>query len=355
MISNIRTSLKHYKLGTQILHAFSRMTLYTALVYDSPGPPEAVLQLRNLESPGALSEEEVRVKFLKAPINPSDINTIEGKYPLAPNLPGGVPGHEGVGEIIEVGSQVKNMRVGDWVVPTAPCCGTWRQEVVLPSRNLFSLPPNCIPLEAAATLCINPPSALAMLEDFVQLCPGDVIIQNGATSAVGKIVIQLARNMGVKTVNIIRPRAHWDETVAELKLLGADIITTEARAHEDVKAHGIPPAVLGLNCVGGSSVVAVAKLLRDGGTVVTYGGMSMQPVNIPTSLLIFKNISFRGFWLSGSSEGKKLTALSKLIALIQEGALKPGPTKSFKIGQVKEALEYYKTEHRPSKVLLNMQ
>jgi len=33
--------------------------------------------------------------------------------------------------------------------------------------------------------------------------------------------------------------------------------------------------------------------------VVTYGGMSQQPVNIPTSLLIFKDLHFRGFWLSG--------------------------------------------------------
>eukprot|EP00967_Tisochrysis_lutea_P066580 scaffold86763_cov17-Tisochrysis_lutea.AAC.2 len=33
--------------------------------------------------------------------------------------------------------------------------------------------------------------------------------------------------------------------------------------------------------------------------MVTYGGMSMQPVNIPTSLLIFKDLNFRGFWLSG--------------------------------------------------------
>jgi trans-2-enoyl-CoA reductase len=33
--------------------------------------------------------------------------------------------------------------------------------------------------------------------------------------------------------------------------------------------------------------------------MVTYGGMSMQPVSIPTSLLIFKDLQFRGFWLSG--------------------------------------------------------
>lgn len=51
--------------------------------------------------------------------------------------------------------------------------------------------------------------------------------------------------------------------------------------------------------MGGSSALAVCKVLAPGGTLVTYGGMSMQPVTIPTSLLIFKDLAFRGFWLSG--------------------------------------------------------
>ncbi len=37
---------------------------------------------------------------------------------------------------------------------------------------------------------------------------------------------------------------------------------------------------------------------RQSGTLVTYGGMSMQPVSMPTSLLIFKDLRVRGFWMS---------------------------------------------------------
>lgn len=44
-------------------------------------------------------------------------------------------------------------------------------------------------------------------------------------------------------------------------------------------------------------------LLRDGGTHVTYGGMSLRPVTMPASLLIFKDIAFKGFWLSGRCGG----------------------------------------------------
>jgi len=63
---------------------------------------------------------------------------------------------------------------------------------------------NDIPVPYAATLGVNPCTAYRMLKDFVQLKPGDVVMQNGANSMVGLAVIQLAREMGLKTINIVR-------------------------------------------------------------------------------------------------------------------------------------------------------
>ena len=63
---------------------------------------------------------------------------------------------------------------------------------------------------------------------------------------------------------------------------------------------GMPRPKLGLNCVGGASSTAIAKSLAPGATIVTYGGMSMKPLTIPTSLLIFKDLTCKGFWLSGN-------------------------------------------------------
>ncbi len=164
-------------------------------------------------------------------------------------------------------------------------------------------------------------------------------------------MIQLAKNKGLKTVNLIRPREDWDAVKADLAALGADVVTTEARARDDAVAAGLPPAALGLNCVGGSSAVAVAKMLRDGATLVTYGAMGLQPVTMPASLLIFRDIRFRGFWLSGrysvgdssltaavclfdshnmdhlrssGNKEKKAAVLDRVIALIREGKLKSG-------------------------------
>lgn len=63
---------------------------------------------------------------------------------------------------------------------------------------------------------------------------------------------------------------------------------------------GIPPPKVGFNCIGGEFSQAISKRLAFGGTLVTYGGMSKQPVSIPTPLQIFKDVSAKGFWLSGS-------------------------------------------------------
>ena len=59
---------------------------------------------------------------------------------------------------------------------------------------------------------------------------------------------------------------------------------------------------MGLNCVGGKPTSAMVKCLSEGGHLVTYGGMAKQPLQLPTGLLIFKDIKFSGFWVSRWSD-----------------------------------------------------
>ena len=72
-------------------------------------------------------------------------------------------------------------------------------------------------------LRINPATALLLLTDIVALKPGDWIIQNVANSAVGRLVIRLARPRGVKTVNVVRRESLF----GELKALGADVCVVD--------------------------------------------------------------------------------------------------------------------------------
>lgn len=73
---------------------------------------------------GELAVDAVRVRFLASPINPSDLNQIEGTYPVKPRdgLPA-VGGNEGVARVEEVGGMVEGLKAGDLVVPASPALG----------------------------------------------------------------------------------------------------------------------------------------------------------------------------------------------------------------------------------------
>lgn len=64
----------------------------------------------------------------------------------------------------------------------------------------------------------------------------------------------------------------------------------------------------------------MAYFCSPGGSLVTYGGMSLKPVTVPTSLLIFNDIKLRGFWLTRyyeqNPDARKKT-LQQLISLVQ--------------------------------------
>ncbi|CAN1341392.1 Enoyl-[acyl-carrier-protein] reductase, mitochondrial [Linum perenne] len=274
----------------QSVRAFSNLMspASKAVIYDQHGPPDSVIRMVELP-PVEVKENDVCVRMLAAPINPSDINRIQGVYPVRPPVPA-VGGYEGVGEVHCVGSAVKDFSPGDRVIPSPPSSGTW-QTYVVKEQGVWHKINKDSPVEYAATITVNPLTALRMLEDFTTLSPGDCVVQNGATSIVGQCVVQLAHLRGLHSINIIRDRSGSDEAKEMLKKLGADEVFTESQLDvKDVKSllSGLPQPALGFNCVGGNAASLVLKFLRHGGTMVTYGGMSKRPVTVSTSAFIFK-------------------------------------------------------------------
>ena len=148
----------------------------------------------------------------------------------------------------------------------------------------------------AAMLKINPITAWRMLHDFVPLQRGDWFIQNAANSAAGRAAIQIGRELGYRSVNVVRRQ----ELVAELEAEGADVVAIDGEQLRDEVAERTQraPIRLALNAVGGDSAVQLAKTLAPEATMVTYGAMSLQPLKIPNGMLIFKNLCFTGFWVN---------------------------------------------------------
>jgi NADPH:quinone reductase-like Zn-dependent oxidoreductase len=100
--------------------------------------------------------------------------------------------------------------------------------------------PSDLPPAYAATISANPATAYRMLRDFVTLSPGDVIIQNGANSMVGLAVIQMAKVMGVRTINVVRA----DRYVSCITII--DTIILHMYTNDAYYCDTYAPALIGL-------------------------------------------------------------------------------------------------------------
>ena len=325
------------------------MRTINAAVYETHGNPADVLRVESRPWPTpALGE--VIVKMRAAPINPADLNQIEGKYPVRAELPA-TPGFEGAGIVAEVGPNVTNVAVGALVI-LPHNVGTWRDAVAVKAGELVVVPAGIEPVHAAM-LKINPMTAWRLLHDYVDLAGGDWLIQNAANSAAGRAVIQIARELGYKTVNVVRR----SELVDELRADGGDVVLVDSEnlRHEVADAIGGAPIHLGLNAVGGESALRLANCLAPGSTLVTYGAMSLQPLKIPNGLLIFKDLRFRGIWINkwydNATPAQRMEAFQHLFEMAKRGLLQTKVEKAYPLSEAKTAVAHAARGQRSGKII----
>lgn len=324
-----------------------------AAIYETHGNPADVLRVIDQPWPTPAADEVV-VRMSAAPLNPADLNAIEGKYPVRPTLPA-TPGMEGAGVVVEVGAEVRGLTSGTQVI-LPHNFGTWRDVCSVRADRVVPVPGEISPVQAAM-LKVNPITAWRMLHDFVSLERGDWFIQNAANSAAGRAAIQIARALGVRSVNIVRR----PELIPELKADGADVVLVDhEKLRDEVKAvvEGAP-IQLGFNAVGGDSALRLANCLAPEATLVTYGAMSLQPLRIPNGLLIFKNLSFRGFWVNkwydAASAEERAATFAPLFELAKRGLLHTAVEAVYSLGELREALEHAAQASRSGKIVFSFE
>ena len=324
-----------------------------AAVYEKHGNPADVLHVETHPWPMPAADEAL-VKMRAAPINPADLNQIEGKYPVRAELPA-TPGFEGAGVVTELGRGVNGLTIGALVI-LPHNIGTWRDAVAVKAEDLVVVPDGIEPVQAAM-LKINPLTAWRLLHDYVDLQKGDWLIQNAANSAVGRDIIQIAHELGYKTVNVVR-RA---ELIDELRAEGGDVVVVDDdNLREQVKnATGSAPIRLALNSVGGDSALRLANCLAPGGTLVSFGAMSLQPLKIPTGLFIFKDLRFRGIWINkwydNATRSERMEAFRPLFDMARRGLLKTKVEKAYPLSEVKTAVAHAAQGNRSGKIILEFE
>jgi NADPH:quinone reductase-like Zn-dependent oxidoreductase len=318
-----------------------------AVQLTSFGDPVDGLQYVDIPEPDAPIPNQVLIGVEFSPINPNDLMVAQGIYAVRPPLPA-VIGNEGVGRVLAVGSGVESVKVGDRVL--APLGSfTWRERVVIPAGGLFALPPDADP-QQLAMLGINPPTAALLLSEYVDLKPGEWVVQNAANSGVGRWVIAFAKTRGLKTVNIVRRR----ELVAELEAIGGDVVVVDSPdTAERIKATvGKAELRLALDGVSGPATGVLAATLSPRGTLVSFAAMSQGPMSIDPLDIIFKPLTMRGFWLGHPEVAAKIApAVVQAATIIASGRAHIPIAGTYPLSAIKDAVAH---AQRGGKVLLDV-
>ena len=314
------------------------------------GRPEAVIDCVEAADPPAPKPDEVAIEVLAFPINPADLLTIEGLYASRPPLPA-IPGAECVARVRAAGDAVEDLREGDLVIPLDR--ENWLQRKVAKASRVIKVPAGDDPLQLAM-LKVNPPTAWLMMTKYVDLAPGEWLLQTAANSGVGHCLIQLAKAAGLRTVNVVR-RAGLDE---ELTALGADVVLLDGPdlAQRITAATQGAKIRLAIDAVGGSQIVRFGDALADEAIVLNYGRLSGENPQLSGHQCVFKRLVLTGFWLvpwlQKLSRQEVEALYAGLARRMAEGTLRIPVEKTFPIEEIKEAVALANAYRRGGKVLV---
>ncbi|MFD9093278.1 zinc-dependent alcohol dehydrogenase family protein [Streptomyces collinus] len=325
-----------------------------ALVALEAGEPTDVLRLEHRPVPTPKAGQALlRVKA--TPVHASDLHVLRGRYGFSPEFPA-VGGYmECVGRIESLGPDTEGPKAGQRVVaaaipavPGPPVAGTWQEYLVVDARRLLPVPDH-LSDSTACQLAVNPLTALLLVTRELDAQPGEWLLQTAAGSTVGRLVIQLCRHLGVRTINVVRRRGAVEEITA---LGGDEVICTEdedlmRRVAETAGPAGVYKAV---DCVAGPVGAQVSQALAPGGELVVYGALSTHRQTDPAALtiplqarsVIYETKTVRGFWLNRwfgtASPETALRALARVRDLVADEVLSIPQGRPFPLERFAEAV-----------------
>ncbi|CAA9453410.1 MAG: Quinone oxidoreductase [uncultured Rubrobacteraceae bacterium] len=235
------------------------------IVMPREGEPE-VLEVHRRDLPG-LEPGQVMVRVEAAGVSFAEVQMLKGRYFGQPKFPF-VPGYDLVGTVEEVGEGVDEGLLGLRVAALTQT-GAWAERVALDAKDLAPVPEVLDPAEAVAVVT-NGVTAWQMLHRAARVRPGQTVLVHGASGGVGTLLVQLARLAGAEVIGTASASKH-----GHVRALGA--VPIDYRG-EDVpeRVREISPGGVDavFDHVGGAGLVDSWRMLRRGGTLVTYGSAS---------------------------------------------------------------------------------
>lgn len=318
-----------------------------ALVFNQAGEPANVLAYAEVGAPAA-GDQTVLVKVAARPIHPADLAFIRGQYRVRPAFPQ-IAGLEGAGTVVESPKDSPFMP-GMRVAFRYP--GAWAEFAAVPAERLIAVP-DAIADEAACQVSLNPLTAFGLLDEAA-VKAGDWIMLTAAASTVSNLVARIAQARGVKVIGLVRGaaaeararvRADHVFSVSDPDLTAAIDAVTGGRRIDAM-----------LDSVGGPILPKLFATLAPGARVVAYGVQDREPAAITNAMLIYSNLTWKGFgidrWLSLTTGDARKRLMGELWSLIGDGTLTLPVASRHALSDFQSALAADAAQGRTGKVLL---
>ncbi|MCK5913783.1 MAG: NADPH:quinone reductase, partial [Desulfuromusa sp.] len=251
------------------------------------GDPEVMKPEDIQELTPTANQLKIEVKAIG--VNPVDTYIRAGVYPIKPDLPY-TPGKDAAGIITEIGSNVKNRKVGERVYVCGCQSGSYAQQLLCDEDQAYILPENCS-FSTGAALGVPYSTAFIALNLRAQAAAGEIVLIHGASGAVGLAAIQIAKSIGLRVIGTAG-------TEQGLKLLWNQGVIAALNHNQDNYLNSVNDLTAGvgvdiiLEMLANVNLDNDLKLLAPNGRVVIIG--SRGTIEIDPRDTMGKNTSILG-------------------------------------------------------------
>lgn len=310
-----------------------------------------------------LEKHEILVRVMCTTICPADLMFLQGEYgDLKPDVFPVIPGMEGSGEIVKVGSETDQSLIGKRVGIFANCNkvgpfdGVWAEYHYTTLENLLIFDKN-VPFERIS-FTINPLTAVAMY-DTLKRNMSTSVVMDAADSALGKMFLKLCSKEGIETISLVKNKDHFKN----LQRFGfKNIINCEDEGWEkQLEKYCLQANVrYAFDCCGGESTGKLFSALPNGTTLYHFGNLMHADLScIKSADLLFKDKTLTGFWLARWFQSLTPQEFDYYLKFIIDDIQGGGETflteisKYFKIDEFDKAMSYYSSNMHEGKVILH--
>jgi NADPH:quinone reductase len=301
-----------------------------------------------------LTPDGVRVGIKAAGLNFPDVLMIQGKYQVKPTTPF-IPGMEGAGEILEVGSDVRGVKVGDRVLGFGGGGGWFAEQRIMPGGLVQKIPDN-MPFEIAAGFPVVYGTSYYALVERGHLQKGETLLVHGASGGVGMTAVELGLSLGATVIGT----GGSDEKLKAVTALGAKHVINYSREpirERVLELTGGRGADVIYDAVGGDCTDASMRCIARNGRLLIIGFTSGRIPSVKTNLPLLKEcsvigVAFRRYGLEQPDAHRAVIA--KVLDMFARGELKPHVSATYPLDRVKDAMRALMARQVVGKLVLTV-